>query len=87
MGNLNDKLFKNNPQAKQYFNFCLEQQSQMKKQILLDIDFLSKKNKNFDINSDLFQSFYVKSDYHIYQNIDSVIDYLQKDVIKNEISI
>jgi len=82
-GNLNDKLFQNNPQAKKDFYYRLEQQEQIKKQIMSDIDFLSKKNKNYDICSDFFQSFYVKSDYHIDQNIDGVINYLHKDVMKN----
>jgi hypothetical protein len=86
-GTLNDELFKNNPDAKKYFYSCAEQQVQIKKQIMSDINFLTKKNKNYDICSDFFQSFYVKSDYHIEQNIDGVINYLQKDIMKNEICL
>lgn len=83
-GNLNDKLFEDKPHAKQEFYFCSEQQKQIKKQILSDINFLSKKNKNYNICSDYFQSFYVKYDYHIDQNIDNVINYLEEDIMKNE---
>lgn len=86
-GNLNDELFKNNPDAKKNFDSCVEQQVQIKKQIMSDINFLTKKNKNYDICSDFFQSFYVKSYYHIEQNIDGVIYFLQKDIIKNEICV
>jgi CRISPR/Cas system-associated protein Cas5 (RAMP superfamily) len=85
-GNLNEKLFEEKPQAKQEFCYCLEQQEQIKKQILLDIKFLSKKNKNYKICSDYFQSFYVEYDYHIEQNIDSVINYLKEDIIVNELN-
>lgn len=85
--NLNDKLNKVNPQAEQDFNFCLEQQEQIKKQIMSDINFLSKKNKNYNICSDFFQSFYVRYNYHIDQNIVGVINYLKEDIIKNEICV
>jgi hypothetical protein len=83
--NLNDELFKNIPISKQEFFSCVEQQEQIKKQILSDINFLTKKNKNYDIGSEFFQSFYIKADYHIEQNIDQVINYLQKDIMKNQI--
>lgn len=86
-GNLNDELFKNKPDAKKNFYSYVEQQVQIKKQIMSDINFLTKKNKNYDICSDFFQSFYVKSDYHIEQNIDGVIYFLQKDIMKNEICV
>jgi len=84
-GNLNDELFKNIPVSKQEFYSCVEQQEQIKKQIMSEINFLTKKNKNYNICSVYFQSFYVKADYHIEQNIDDVINYLKKDIMKNEI--
>lgn len=85
-GNLNEKLFEEKPEAKQEFYSCSEQQDLIKKQVLSDVKFLSKKNKNYKICSDFFQSFYVKYDYHIEQNIDSVINYLKEDVIANELN-
>lgn len=86
-GNLNDELFKNRPESKQEFYSCVEQQEQIKKQIISDINFLTKKNKNYDICSEFFQSFYVEADYHIEQNIDGVINFLQKDIMKNEFCV
>ena len=83
--NLNDKLFEEYPEAKQEFFSCSKQQEQIKNQVLSDINFLSKKNKNYNICSDYFQSFYVKHDYHIYQNIDTIINYLKKDIIDNKL--
>jgi hypothetical protein len=86
-GNLNEKLFEEKPQAKHEFYSCSKQQEQIKKQVLSDINFLSNKNKNYKICSESFQSFYVKYDYHIEQNIDAVINYLKADVIANELDV
>ncbi len=85
-GNLNEKLFEEKPEAKQEFYSCSEQQDLIKKQVLSDIKFLSKKNKNYKICSEYFQSFYIQYDYHIEQNIDSVINYLKKDIFENELN-
>lgn len=86
-GNLNEEFFNKNPNAKNEFYSCGKQQVQIKKEILSDIEFLCRNNKNCDICSDYFQSFYVEYNYHIEQNIDTVIDYLKKDIINNQLNI
>lgn len=85
--NSNDDFFDKNPDAKNEFHSCVSQQSVIKKEILSDIEFLCSKNKNCDICTDFFQSFYIKHNYHIDQNIDGVINYLKKDIINNELNI
>jgi hypothetical protein len=87
--NLDNHLFAQRPQAKKDFVFGSEQQEQIKKQILSDINFLSEKKKNkgnnYIICSETFQSFYVEKDYHIEQNIDELVKCLKKDIFTNEL--
>ena len=79
-GNLNDKLFEN-PLIKQEFVSCVKVQSQIKTQVLHDIQILCNENKNSDLCSEQFQTFYVQTNYHIEQNIDDVIDCVKSDVM------
>jgi hypothetical protein len=79
-GNLNDKLFEN-PSIKQEFVSCVKVQSQIKTQVLYDIQILCNENKNSDLCSEQFQTFYVQTNYHIEQNIDDVIDCVKSDVM------
>ena len=79
-GNLNDKLFEN-PLIKQEFVSCVKVQSQIKTQVLHDIHVLCNENKNSDLCSEQFQTFYVQTNYHIEQNIDDVIDCVKSDVM------
>jgi hypothetical protein len=79
-GNLNDKLFEN-PSIKQEFVSCVKVQSQIKTQVLHDIQVLCNENKNSDLCSEQFQTFYVQTNYHIEQNIDDVIDRVKSDVM------
>jgi hypothetical protein len=80
--NLNEELFKKNHKAKEEFKIISKTQEQLKKTIINDINMICN---NYEINSDNFQSFYIKYDYHIEQNIDTMIDYIKKDIIKNNI--
>lgn len=84
--NLNDKLFDSNLKAKEEFLITAETQTNIKKSIIDDINIICKSDKKYEINSENFQSFYIKYDYHIEQNIDSMVEYLKKDIIKNDIS-
>ncbi len=79
-GNLNDKLFEN-PSIKQEFVSCVKVQSQIKTQVLQDIQVLCNEHKNSDLCSEQFQTFYVRTNYHIEQNIDDVIDCVKADVM------
>ena len=81
-GNLNDKLFEN-PLIKQEFVSCVKVQSQIKTQVLHDIQILCNENKNSDLCSEQFQTFYVQTNYHIEQNIDDVIDRVKSDITKH----
>ena len=81
-GNLNDKLFEN-PLIKQEFVSCVKVQSQIKTQVLHDIQVLCNENKNSDLCSEQFQTFYVQTNYHIEQNIDDVIDRVKSDITKH----
>ena len=80
--NLNEKLFENSSIKQEYFS-CVKVQSQIKTQVLHDIQVLCNENKNSDLCSERFQAFYVQTNYHIDQNIDNVIDCVKKDVMKN----
>ena len=79
--NLNDKLFEN-LSIKQEFLSCSKAQSNIITQVLHDIQILCNENKNSDLCSEQFQSFYVEKKYHIEQNIDEVIDCVKNDVMK-----
>ena len=81
-GNLNDKLFEN-PLIKQEFVSCVKVQSQIKTQVLHDIQILCNENKNSDLCSEQFQTFYVQTNYHIELNIDDVIDRVKSDITKH----
>ena len=81
-GNLNEKLFEN-PLIKQEFVSCVKVQSQIKTQVLHDIQILCNENKNSDLCSEQFQTFYVQTNYHIEQNIDDVIDRVKSDITKH----
>jgi hypothetical protein len=62
---------------------CVKVQSQIKTQVLHDIQVLCNENKNSDLCSEQFQTFYVQANYHIEQNIDDVIDCVKTDVTKH----
>ena len=71
--NLNDKLFDSNSKAKEEFLITAETQTNIKKSIIDDIKIICKSDKKYEINSENFQSFYIKYDYHIEQNIDLIV--------------
>jgi hypothetical protein len=83
--NENENLFINQPSARDDYMNASEIQEKIKKSIINDIDIISKKNKNYNISKDEFQTFYIKSNYHIEQNIDGIIDELKNDIIMNDI--
>lgn len=84
-GNLSDKLFESNHNAKEEYKKSLEIQEKIKKSIINDIKMISDSNKKYEINSEYFQSFYIDKDYHIGQYIDSIVDFIKNDIIKNDI--
>jgi hypothetical protein len=83
--NENEKLFNNQPYAKDDYMYASEIQAIIKKSIINDIDIISKNNKNYNISKDKFQKYYIKSNYHIEQNIDDIIYELKNDIIMNDI--
>lgn len=83
--NLNKKLFDSNPKAKEEFEKSMELQNKIKKYVISDINTICESEKKFEIGSEKFQSFYIKYDYHIEQNIDAMIECVKKDIIKNDI--
>lgn len=83
--NLNEELFSSNPKAKEEYIKSSEIQEKIKKSLINDINIICKSNKNYKISSENFQSYYIKYNYHIEQNIDSMIDYIKNDIIKNDI--
>lgn len=83
--NLNKELFDSNPKAKEEFFYSSKLQEELKKSLINDINTICESNKKCDVCFEKFQSFYIKCDYHIEQNIDAVIDFVKKDIIKNNI--
>ena len=83
--NLNNELFDSNPKAKEEFEKGMKIQSNIKKSIVDDIKMISKSEIKYEISSERFQSFYIEADYHIEQNIDSMVNYIKEDIIKNDI--
>jgi hypothetical protein len=79
-----DKLFEDNPTSKREFHSCVDEQESLKNQVVHDIKLICRRNKVSNLNSEWFQTFFIKSDYHIEQNIDGVIDYVKKDVLENK---
>lgn len=83
--NLNVELFESNPKAKEEFEKGMKIQDEIKKSIIDDIKIISKSEKKYEISSERFQSFYIEAEYHIEQFIDSLVNDIKRDIIKNEI--
>jgi hypothetical protein len=83
--NLNEELFKKFPSSKEEFYSGKKEQEYLIKQIISDINFICDKNENkkCDICSEKFQNLYIKHDYRISQNINTVIECIKNDIIKS----
>jgi hypothetical protein len=83
-GSENEELFEKNPSSREEFYSCSKEQELLVKQLVSDIKIICNNNKECDLCSEWFQDFYIKYSYHIEQNIDGMINTIEKDIIKIE---
>ena len=87
----NEELFEKNPKAQEEYRISSLTQEEIKKSIINDINCICKcvckQPTSYNICSEQFHSFYIKDDYHIEQNIDSVVYILKQDIINNNIDL
>jgi hypothetical protein len=81
---MNDDLFLNNPKAKSDFLRTHEIQQKLKTSILHDLKIIYNDTKYHNDSTIKFKKFFIEQNYHIEQNLDSLISELKKEITTNK---